>query len=544
MTVQTATTPRSGIIGPNNLTAPQAASRPSEAEITAFLADPSSYPERPERVDVIETHAARIFLAGEDVFKIKKHVRLPYLDFTTRAAREATLARELELNRPAAPDIYLGLERITRETDGDLKFGGAGETVEFALHMRRFAQEDVLSQAAADGRIDRPLAKAIADMVFAAHEAAPIATEGDGITRFEKIISDVAEACGADRDAQIQSQRATFADLACAHIERVRPLLAERARAGFRRRCHGDLHLGNMVLWHGQPLPFDALEFDEDLATIDILYDLAFLVMDLDHRDLRPRANDVLNRYLWRADTRNLEGLAALPLFLALRAGIRTMVDLHRVAGADTPLPEVLTDAQRYLAQALQALAPARPTLIAVGGLSGSGKSTLAAALAPAIGVAPGAIHLRSDLERKRLFQISETERLPDEAYARTVTEKVYATLNQKAASVLAAGYAVIVDAVHSASEERAAVERVAQEQGAPFLGLWLDAPSTILKDRVINRKGDASDATADVVTQQLAYDLGDITWHRLDASQPFEKTCAKADTLIETLSHASAKET
>jgi aminoglycoside phosphotransferase family enzyme/predicted kinase len=544
MTVQTATTIRSGIIGPNHRTAPQAAPRPSEAEITAFLTDPSSYPERPERVDLIETHAARIFLAGEDVFKIKKHVRLPYLDFTTLAAREATLTRELEINRPAAPDIYLGIKRITRAADGGLAFDGAGETVEFALHMRRFAQEDVLSQAATDGRIDRPLAKAIAEVVFAAHEAAPVVREGDGIARFEKIIADVAEACGASRDVQIQSQRATFADPARAHLDRVRPLLAERARAGFRRRCHGDLHLGNMVLWHGQPLPFDALEFDEDLATIDVLYDLAFLIMDLDHRELRPRANDVLNRYLWRADPRNLEGLAALPLFLALRAGIRTMVDLHRIAGADAALPDVLTDAQRYLEQALQYLAPGRPALIAVGGLSGSGKSTLAAALASSIGIAPGAIHLRSDLERKKLFQSGETERLPDEAYARNVTEQVYATLNQKAASVLGAGYAMIVDAVHSAPEERAAVERIAQEQGAPFLGLWLDAPGTVLKDRVTTRKGDASDATADVVTQQLAYDLGDITWHRLDASLPFDETRAKAANLIEALSRAGDKET
>ncbi len=544
MTIQTATTMRSGIIGPKR-TAPQAASLPSEAEITAFLADPSSYPERPERVDLIETHAARIFLAGEDVLKIKKHVRLPYLDFTTLSAREATLTRELELNRPAAPDIYLGIKRITRESSGGgLAFDGAGETVEFALHMRRFAQEDVLGQAAVDGRIGRPLAKAMADVVFTAHEAAPVARDGDGIARFEKIIADVAETCAASRDAQIRSQRATFANEARVHLDRVRPLLAERARAGFRRRCHGDLHLGNMVLWYGQPLPFDALEFDEDLATIDVLYDLAFLIMDLEHRELRPRANDILNRYLWRADVRNLEGLAALPLFLALRAGIRTMVDLHRIAGADAPMPDVLTDAQRYLGQALQYLAPARPALIAVGGLSGSGKSTLAAALAPAFGVAPGAIHLRSDLERKKLFQIGETERLPDEAYARTVTQTVYATLNQKAASVIAAGYAVIVDAVHSAPEERATVERVAQELALPFLGLWLDAPGAVLKDRVTMRKGDASDATADVITQQLTYDLGDITWHRLDASQPFEKTCANAETLIEALGHAGAKET
>lgn len=505
----------------------------SEAEITAFLSDPVSYPEHPERVDVIETHAARIFLVGAHAIKVKKHVRLPYLDFTTLARREAVLARELELNQPAAPDIYLGLKRITRESGGRLTFDGAGETIEVALRMRRFAQDDLLSYAAAAGRIDQKLAKALADVVFATHEAAPVVTSGDGIARYDSIIGDIEMAIDSCPEPGIRAARAPFADLARVHLARERPLLAARASAGFRRRCHGDLHLGNMVLWHGQPMPFDALEFDEGLATIDVLYDLAFLIMDLDHRKLRPRANDVLNRYLWRADARNLAGLAALPLFLALRAGIRAMVGLHRITGAGSALPDVLDDTRRYLDQAMQYLAPARPSLIAVGGLSGSGKSTLAARLAPEIGASPGAIHLRSDLERKRLFGVGETERLPDEAYARAVTEKVYATLNEKAATVLTTGYTVIVDAVHSAPRERAAVARIAEAAQVPFTGLWLDASERVLKERVTARTGDASDATADVVARQLDYDLGDISWHRLDASGGLDTLCEKARNLI-----------
>ena len=323
----------------------------------------------------------------------------------------------------------------------------------------------------------------------------------------------------------------------------MRTLLAERARAGFRRRCHGDLHLGNLVLWKGRPTPFDALEFDEALATIDILYDLAFLLMDLEHRGLRARANNVLNRYLWRADEQNLEGLAALPLFLAVRAGVRTMVDLHRIAGADRALPDVLDDARRYLAQATQYLAPAQPCLVAVGGLSGSGKSTLAAAIAPRIGLGPGAIHLRSDLERKRLHGVGETDRLPDEAYTQTVTEQVYAFLNEKAARVLATGYSVVVDAVHASPQERAAIACVAETARVPFVGLWLDAPGQILKSRVTARTGDASDATADVVARQLHYELGDITWHRLDAGGVFEALCRKAAALIPLLSAPQAQE-
>lgn len=534
-----AETKRSHPIGPDS----RGGSPPSEAEIAGFLANAASYPIRPERVDVIETHAARIFLAGEDAFKVKKHVHLPYLDFTTLAQRQAALARELEINRTAAPDIYLGLERIARTHDGKLTFGGDGETVESVLHMRRFAQSDLLSHVADQGRIDQAMAKAMADVVFAAHEAATVAMSGDGIARYDQIISDVAEACARSGDPVIGAQRAEFEVLARAHLDRVRTLLAERARAGFRRRCHGDLHLGNLVLWKGRPTPFDALEFDEALATIDILYDLAFLLMDLEHRGLRARANNVLNRYLWRADEQNLEGLAALPLFLAVRAGVRTMVDLHRIAGADRALPEVLDDARRYLAQAVQYLAPAQPCLVAVGGLSGSGKSTLAAAIAPRIGLGPGAIHLRSDLERKRLHGVGETDRLPDDAYTQTVTEQVYASLNEQAARILATGYSVVVDAVHASPQERAAIARVAEAAHVPFVGLWLDAPGQILKSRVTARTGDASDATADVVARQLHYELGDITWHRLDAGGVFEALCRKAAALIPLLSAPQAQE-
>lgn len=494
-------------------------------------------------MDEIETHAARIFLAGEDAFKVKKRVRLPYLDFTTLAQRHAALTRELEINRAAAPDIYLGLQRITREHDGNLVFDGDGETVEVVLHMRRFAQSDLLSHVADQGRIDQAMAKAIADVVFAAHEAATVATSGDGIARYDQIISDVAEACARSGDTVIGAQRAQFEACARAHLDRVRNLLAERAQTGCRRRCHGDLHLGNLVLWQGRPTPFDALEFDEALATIDILYDLAFLLMDLEHRGLRARANDVLNRYLWRANDWNLEGLAALPLFLAVRAGVRTMVDLHRIAGADRVLPEVLDNARRYLAQAIQYLAPAQPCLVAVGGLSGSGKSTLAAAIAPLVGLGPGAIHLRSDLERKRLHGVGETDRLPDEAYARTVTERVYAALNEQAARIVATGYSVIVDAVHASPEERAAIARVAETARVPFVGLWLDAPGQILKSRVTARTGDASDAAADVVARQLHYELGDITWHRLDAGGVFEALCRKAAALVASLSAPQAQE-
>ncbi len=506
---------------------------PTETEITAFLADASSYASRPDRVEVIETHAARIFLAGDEAIKVKKHVRLPYLDFSTLEKRHAACARELELNRPAAPDIYLGLVAITRGKDGGLSFAGTGDTVDVAVRMRRFDQTAVMTHAAEQGRIDTSMAKAMADVVCLSHEAATVAMSGDGIERLADIVADIETACGAVGEEAIRAGRSRFVRAAGEHLSRVRPLIAQRAAQGFRRRCHGDLHLGNMVLWHGKPVPFDALEFDEEMATIDVLYDLAFLLMDIERLGLRAAANTLLNRYLWRTDARNLEGLAALPLFMALRAGIRAMVEVHRGLNSNAPASETTAHVQGYLDTANSLLTPAAPCLIAVGGLSGTGKSTLAAALAPAIGVAPGAVHLRSDLERKRMFGAGETERLPDEAYTHGVTAKVYATLAIEAAAVLGSGYATVVDAVHAAPDEREAIQLVARAAGVPFVGIWLDAPQQVLTTRVEARRGDASDATAAVVAHQMEYDLGAVTWHRLDAGGSFEATRSRAAALI-----------
>jgi predicted kinase len=310
-------------------------------------------------------------------------------------------------------------------------------------------------------------------------------------------------------------------------------LLDERAAAGLVRRCHGDLHLNNIVLWKGRPRLFDAIEFDDDVATIDTLYDLAFLLMDLDRNGQRQAANIVLNRYLWRSNTQlDLRGMRALPLFLALRAGIRAMVTAER---AEQEQGSASVGDGQSACELLEAgiiyLTPSAPQLVAIAGLSGSGKSTLGRALAPEVGPAPGAIHLRSDLERKGLHGVDETSRLGPGAYTEKANRKVYATLRNKARQVLAAGHAAVVDAVFDRPEERAAIEEAAAELGVVFGGLWLEAPPSQLLDRVRARRGDASDATPEVVRRQLARDTGPLTtnWASIDAGGNVAATLAKA---------------
>jgi predicted kinase len=286
------------------------------------------------------------------------------------------------------------------------------------------------------------------------------------------------------------------------------------------RRCHGDLHLRNIVVVDGEPVLFDAIEFDPAIATGDILYDLAFALMDLWERDLRPAANLLLASYLSLSDEPQFSGLAALPVFMSIRAAIRAKVEaanIVHVSGVEQAKEKEA--ARRYFVFAEAFLRPAPPRLVAVGGLSGTGKSTLAAALAPEIGRAPGAILLRSDVERKHLFAVEETTRLPDEAYGEAASRETYARLARKAGLALRAGHSVVIDAVLAHARERQAAARLADDLGVPFVGLWLEAPLALRLKRVGVRARDASDADARIVAAQMAAPLAEDGWSALETA-------------------------
>ena len=303
-------------------------------------------------------------------------------------------------------------------------------------------------------------------------------------------------------------------------FEKGEALLDRRGREGHVRHCHGDLHLANICLWRGEPTLFDCLEFDAELATIDVLYDVAFLIMDLWERGLRAQASLVFNRYLDM--TEESGGMAALPLFLSLRAAIRAHVGATAAASqSDAAKAEAKRrGAREYLQAALDFLDQPAARLVAVGGFSGTGKSSLAGALAPGIGGAPGARWLRTDVLRKRLAGVAPEAALPPESYTRAASDAVYARLMEDARAALAAGRSVVVDGVFADPAERVDVQALAQEKKIYFNGLWLEAPFAVLRQRVLGRSDDASDATADVVERQLARDPGDLSqWRRIDAS-------------------------
>lgn len=461
--------------------------------------------------EVIETSCAWVFLKGAGALKVKKPVDFGYLDFSTPEKRRWAIERELAFNRVTAPDIYRAVRRITRAANGGLALDGEGETIESALEMRAFDPRAVLSEH--PQRVDGDLAERLGRIVARFHAQADIRPEGGGVKALGYTIRSNAERLrafsgmlgGAETEQVIAATDAAFA--------KASPLLEQRRAEGFARRCHGDLHLGNILLEGETPVLFDCIEFNDLLSEIDVLYDIAFLVMDLWFRGRQEAANRVLNAYLdeaARAFPASLwDGLSALPLMLSARASVRA----HVSASQEEP------DAARaYLAAALRHLDPPSPALIAVGGLSGSGKTTLARRIAPELGAAPGALVLRSDEIRKRLMGAAPTERLQPEAYASQVSERVYGEMLDVARRLLGAGRAVALDGVFLRPVERRDAEALARAQGVPFRGVWLQGEADELRRRLARRTGDASDAGAAVLEGQLAQDPGAISWDVLDA--------------------------
>ncbi|WP_188259565.1 AAA family ATPase [Azospirillum tabaci] len=495
----------------------------------AFLADPASH--GGAAVERVETHAAMIFLAGDRAYKLKRAVRYPYLDYSTTERRRAACVEELRLNRRSAPSLYLGLDSVVQRADGSLAFGGegaaGGTALDWLVVMHRFPQDALLDRLAERGGLDDDLIRDLADAVTAFHESAELRPDGGGAVAMREVVEGNIAELRANPSLFPPERVERLAGRSADTLACLGPLLEDRRRAGFVRHCHGDLHLRNIVLLGGKPVLFDGIEFDERLAVIDVAYDLAFLLMDLERRGLRPLGNVFLNRSL--DVTEDYGALAPLPLFLSARAAIRAKI----AASAATFRPDAAAarrserEAVAYLDQALAALEPPPPRLIAIGGLSGSGKTRLARALAPSLGASPGAVVLRSDALRKRLFGVGEAERLPEDAYTPPVTERVYAELLERARTVLAAGHAVVLDAVHARPEERAAAAGLAAEAGVRFDGIWLDAPLDTRIARIVARRGDASDATAEVAERQAVYDLGPLEWVRTNAGRDAGETLA-----------------
>jgi aminoglycoside phosphotransferase family enzyme/predicted kinase len=476
------------------------------------LVRPSAYPHPTRRVELLETHCAWVLLTGEFAFKIKKPVDFGFLDYSTLEKRRFFCQEEIRLNRRFAPQIYLDVVAIRGESEQP-HIEGDGPVLEYAVRMRQFPADGLLSQLAETGRLQAAhidqMIERIAEFHRTTGSASPESDYGDPARIHHWVVENFEHVRSAISSAEDLQQLARLRQWVEQERVRLDTLLRSRKRDGFIRECHGDLHLGNLTLIDGVVTLFDCIEFNPELRWIDVISEVAFLIMDLQERGYAGFANRFLNGYLQH--TGDYEGIGVLPYYLVYRAAVRAKVAVLRAQQA-APASPVLRHARReyheYASLAGQYTQPRRPALLITCGLSGSGKSTLAGQLCEQLGL----IQLRSDLERKRLAGLaaldSSRSALGAGIYTPDQTEQTYRRLAQLAAAVVGAGYTALVDATFLRRRHREMFRQLAEDQGLPFAILDCQAPEAELRRRIRRRQAggaDASEANLQVLDAQLA---------------------------------------
>ena len=474
-------------------------------------------------IDIIPTHCAYLFLGHPVVYKIKRIVQYSYLDTRNIDDRRQLCERELELNQHLLPAYYIDTVTITLESNGSLAINGEGSTIEWAVRMKRFEEQNVLENIATSGQLTEELARTLAESVAQFHNALGPELVSDGYQRMYEIVNELVIEFSQLNNIIPSRQTREFETLVSAHLEGGRNQLDDRARNGYVRRCHGDLHLRNIVLIDGQPIPFDALEFNERLGTCDILYYFAFLLMDVGKQDLYTQQNQLLNTYLLNTDIDNTQSLNLLRLFLSCRAAIKAMTTAQAAILEHDSEESGQLEASDYLSIAIGYLSSSKPSLIAIGGLSGSGKSAIAIKLSAIIARPPGAVLIHSDNERKVAAGVPLHHTIPFEQYTTAASVSNYKLLAFKAHAALSAGFTVIVDATFLKSLDRINMEDIAHKLCVPFVGIWLNATAETLRARVVARRNDVSDASLGVLETQLQIYDAPSDWTTFDSARHLE---------------------
>jgi aminoglycoside phosphotransferase family enzyme/predicted kinase len=459
---------------------------------------------------LVETHISRVLLGPEFAYKLKKPVRLGFLDFGTQALRRRACEEELRLNGRLAPQLYLDVVDV-HGPPGAASLSGGGEVIDCAVRMRRFADDAQLLHRLEHGESLSSALDEFAARLAAFQAVAPAASPSGPWGTPAGVVAAVRAALQGARAALGEKERALSAWVE-QQATQAMPMLAQRLQAGKVREGHGDLHLANLVSLADGITAFDCIEFDPALRWIDVLSDAAFLVMDLCAHERADLGYRFLNAYLDHSGEH--EGLALLRLYLVYRALVRAQVELLRAGQAGG---QADPRAARYLALAVSMTQAGRPRLLITHGLPGSGKTFLSQQLLERC----GAVRLRSDVERKRLYGLGPLQtsagEVPEGIYGPEATRRTYERLEQLARIALGAGYPTIVDAAFLRRDERDRFAALAQEAGCPFAVLQCEAPLDLLRSRVRARharRDDASEADVDVLERlhavQQPLDLGE----------------------------------
>lgn len=479
-------------------------------DLIRALQDPALYDHPVTEFRVLETHISWVILTGDFAYKIKKPMDFGFLDFSTLARRQRFCEEELRLNQRLAKKLYLEVVPITGTVETPA-MGGDGEAIEYAIKMRQFDQAELLDARQERSQLDPDLLTTLARQAAEFHDRIPQVPEDKPLGTPEAVYAAMQENFDQIRpmlnDPALLEQVDRLEAWTQATFELHRPLIQKRRDEGYVRECHGDLHLANITVYEGEVTVFDCIEFSESFRWIDVINDLAFLLMDLESRRELPLASLVLNTYLeFRGD---FQGLALLPLYKAYRAMVRAKIALFTMANPSLSEADRAGLQQRYrdyaaLAESYSEI-PCR-FMLATTGLSGSGKSVTSRALAMELGL----VRLRSDVERKRLFglgPLDQSKSTPKgNIYTEEATRQTYDTLARLAQQVLGYGLGVIVDAACLKHAEREQLAAVAESQGVPFTLIDCEAPENLRRHWIRQRAGDASEADESLLDEQKTW--------------------------------------
>jgi len=487
------------------------------------LRRPDAYPHAiDEPIRLTETHISWVLLTGPYAYKIKKPIKLSFLDYSTLERRHRLCEEELRLNRRLAQALYLGVSAIGGSRDAP-RMDGSGPPLEYAVRMRQFSSADELTALLAAAAVEPDDIARLGASLARFHAAAAPAPRGSAYgqpdTAHRVTMDNFAELRALPEAVDWLALSSRLESRVASMHQDLRALMDQRRELGRVRECHGDLHCGNVVRWDGELTAFDGIEFDPRLRFIDVVNDIAFLTMDLAERGHSTLRRAVLQA--WIETSGDWNGLPLLPYYEAYRALVRAKVDALRalqLAAGSTERSAAVADCRRYLDWAAARVEPRRPPLLITCGLSGSGKTWLARRLAEHL----GALHLRSDVERKRLAGLAahEDSRSPPDAgiYTLEFNEQTYRRLLDCAAASLVAGEPTIVDAAFLRHRERQTFLALARDMDAPFAIAHCRAPVALLRERVQSRAAagdDASEAGLDVLARQPSY------WEEFDGDEP-----------------------
>ncbi|MDY6407516.1 MAG: AAA family ATPase [Pseudomonadota bacterium] len=503
----------------------------SQSDVISALSNPKNYPYRIRTVEVRQSHIAILFLAGDRVYKLKRAVLYPEADLSTREKRRLACIREMKRSAVYAPNLVEKIESVRRLSTGKIVLGGnEGEEVDTVLVMRRIADKYLLNHLLPSPKFDRFEAMDLAERLSDLHKKAKVFRNKWGIDTVKHLILEnesVLSCFCPDVFHKKQVNELTYKNLKL--LAEQGRLIKLRQKSGFVRKCHGDLLLSNIAYEDGQFIFFSPIEYNEDLCTIDTLYDLADVLMDMEASGLRRLTNILFNHYM--AYTNDLAGFPLLGLYQSLRAARRAAVCAKKATllhGWNRR--SMIRKARHYFDLACHFVSSGTPVLIACGGLSGSGKSRIAREIAGYWDPAPGAVVLRDDIVKKQMTGLTPTENLDKRYDTQAFENVVYDVLRQQAKLALSVGSCVILDALFYNEAERLAAEKLAQDMKVPFVGLWMDAPLAIREERVKTRLRNPSDVRDRAeLDEQLTFNTGHITWHKIMTDKSRDKTVQEA---------------